>query len=242
VKRLQTAVGPLYGWNEDDVTRYLLEHPFWDAHLKPAIDDTPTDGWAIDIGANIGFFTIYLARRFEKVLAIEAHPQTAWLLGCNLRLNHIQNVLLVEGAAYDRPGVALELARSDVHRWPEGERSFADLDSVPHSAGFTFVENPAQMHALHEVRVATICVDQLVPESAQVRLLKIDCQGAALRALVGAEETITRCRPRVVFEFEDFASELRGDDWSAYVAWFEAHRYDLTRIPGPWADYLAVPR
>lgn len=243
MKLLQTPVGLLRCWNADDLTRSLALGEFWDAHLKPTMDATPADGWAVDLGANIGFFTIYLAQRFERVLAVEAHPETAKLLIYNVGAAGVDHtVLTVSGAAYDRSGLVLELAASHIHRWPEGERSFLDMDSVPHSAGFSFVEDPSLQHHLHEVKVGTVCVDSLVPASAQVRLIKVDVQGAALRALQGAEGVIARCRPRILFEFEQHVSECRGDFWGDYTRFFDRLGYDVESIPGPWSDFLAVPR
>jgi FkbM family methyltransferase len=241
MKLCQTFVGPLRCWDLDDIT-LVLERPgtFWDYHLKPAFDDTPCDGWAIDLGANIGFFTRYLAQRFEKVLAVEAHPAT-----CELLLHNVDDlrgkVIVVSGAAYDRH-TTLETAKSCIHGWPEGEQSFANLDTMRHAAGITFVEDPAQQHELHEWKVQTVIMDELVPLNATVRLLKIDVQGAALRALYGCEKLIARCRPRIVWEYEGHVSQCRGDDFPDYERFFAERDYTSVRIPGPWADYLSVPR
>lgn len=235
-----TPVGSLLAWKRDDITIALQNGAWWDEHLKQAMDDTPADGWALDLGANIGYFTRYLAGRFAHVLAVEAHPETATLLAYNVK-DH-KNVWITIGAAYDRTGVTLELAASHIHGWPEGERSFLDLDDVPHVGGFTFVEDPSQQHHLHEIKVQTVKVDDLVPPDVMVRLMKIDVQGATLRALHGAEETIARCRPRIIWEFEHHVSECRGDLWHHHVEFFNERQYDIEAIPGPWSDFLAVPR
>lgn len=240
MRTLQTPVGALRCWDHDDITRSLELGEFWDAHLKEAFDQTPCDGWALDLGANVGFFTRYLAERFEQVLAVEAHPETAKILGYNTGM--LPNVQIVCAAAYDRAGILLELANSQIHGWGEPDLSMRDLDTLLHAAGISFVEDPSQQHPMHETRVSTVRVDDLVPAEATVRLIKVDVQGAALRALVGAEGVISRCRPRIVFEFEKGVSECRGDFWADYTAWFEGHQYDLQSVPGPWSDFLAVPQ
>ena len=42
-----------------------------DQQIQPAIDSADVTGAALDLGANIGWFTVYMARRFAKVLAWE---------------------------------------------------------------------------------------------------------------------------------------------------------------------------
>lgn len=238
---VQTPLGPFQCWPLDDLTRALEAGAWWDAHIQPAIDATPTDGWAIDLGANIGWFTRYFAARgFAHVLAVEAHPQTAALLAANVA--DLPTVEVVVGAAYDRDGVELALASAPVHGWPEGERdSYEHLDLLRHVAGFSFVEDLAQQHPAREWVVQTVTLDRLVPPMTPVRLLKIDVQGAALRALHGAERILGESRPRVILEYEGLVSECRGDNWAAYTRFFETHGYTLERIPGPWSEWLALP-
>ncbi len=242
MKTVQTAYGPFRAWDRDDITKSLELGEFWDAHLLPAINETPTDGWAIDLGANIGFLAVYFAKRFPHVLAVEAHPRTCDLLRENIDLHGCEDrVSVVCGAAYDRE-TTLELASSAIHGWTEDEQSFLDLDTAPHAAGFTFVEDPTQQHYLHEWKIPTVRVDDLVPPDVTVRLMKIDVQGAALRALYGSLRTIARCRPRIIFEFEKHVSECRGDMWGDHGPFFEDQGYDVFSIPGPWSDFLAIPR
>lgn len=54
------------------------------------------DDVVLDIGANIGGFTIYAAKRVKKVFAIE--PIKAKELQANIELNNLHNVEVIEGA------------------------------------------------------------------------------------------------------------------------------------------------
>jgi FkbM family methyltransferase len=63
------------------------------------------DDSVLDIGANIGGFTIYAAKRAKKVIAIE--PVNAKELQANIHLNNLQNVEVIEGALASNPGPVL---------------------------------------------------------------------------------------------------------------------------------------
>lgn len=55
-------------------------------------------------------------------------------------------------------------------------------------------------------------LDDIIPSSLHVDLIKIDVEGAEFSVLKGAKETIQRCRPTIIFEFGKGASEYYGTD------------------------------
>lgn len=241
-----TDLGDFLCWEQDALTKALQRGEWWDRHLLPAIDRVDRAGWAIDLGANIGWFTIYLARRFDRVLAVEAHHQTAGLLHINLahilELEQQRRVQIVQRAAYDHGKVRLGVASRVVHGWSADTPTVADLNQHPHAAGLAFVPQAADQEVEGAYWVETVRVDDLVPLVARVRLIKIDVQGATLRALYGCQEVIQRDRPTIVFEYEPGVSAAHGDGWDDYVDFFQQRRYTLTRIDGPWEDFVAVPQ
>ncbi|WP_420415634.1 FkbM family methyltransferase [Roseibium sp.] len=52
----------------------------------------------VDIGANIGSYSIFAAQKGAEVLAVEANPHTAAKLKFNIRANGLENVKVVETA------------------------------------------------------------------------------------------------------------------------------------------------
>ncbi|CTQ61252.1 FkbM family methyltransferase [Roseibium album] len=52
----------------------------------------------VDVGANIGSYSVFAARRGASVLAIEANPQTAHKLSFNVTANDLDNVTVVHSA------------------------------------------------------------------------------------------------------------------------------------------------
>src|SRR4051812_50045551 len=59
---------------------------------------------AVDIGANVGMFTVPLAARAERVLALEPAPANVERLEDNLRRNALENVTVRPVAAGERAG------------------------------------------------------------------------------------------------------------------------------------------
>src|SRR5689334_13955804 len=62
----------------------------------------------LDAGANVGDFTIVAAGKTGdkgRVVALEPHPDNAYLLRKNLARNNVSNVTVIEAALSDRNGV-----------------------------------------------------------------------------------------------------------------------------------------
>ncbi len=231
--------GTFHAWQNDIVSTAIASGTFWDGHIKGALDAADPTGTVLDLGANIGFFTVYLARRFARVLAVEAHPETYKLLVKNMAENQIDpdRFALWYGAAYDR--------KTTLHLAPAEWLGFAlpsetNLDLTSSSASVAFAPTGEGL------AVPAFPVDPLVQSYQHdgwpsVSLIKVDCQGCDLRALVGLQETITRDRPLIVFEFEGSPSRWHGDAMEDYEAFFAAHHYSVERIREDLWDYVARP-
>jgi tRNA/tmRNA/rRNA uracil-C5-methylase (TrmA/RlmC/RlmD family) len=102
---MRTVTGPwgsFRAWDHDILGNAIAKGEFWDQQIQSAIDEADPTGWAIDLGANIGWFTVYMAKRFAHVLAVEAHPGTYKLLVENVTSHEVTHkVTTIGGAAYD---------------------------------------------------------------------------------------------------------------------------------------------
>ncbi len=94
----------------DFVQRSIYLDPSYDADLQRVISDhLPEGGVFMDIGANVGFFTLLAARRVGKggqVHAFEPEPRTYAALRRNIALNRLTNVTAWQLALSDTAGTA----------------------------------------------------------------------------------------------------------------------------------------
>ena len=166
----------------------------------------------IDVGANIGYFTVLASRLVGatgKVIAIEANPRTFKRLEANVALNRCANVDLCHVAAGEVLGFATMFERE------------------PGNAGGDQV-NFAAAAAIASIKVERI--DRLVGKQP-VRLIKLDVEGAEAKALRGASGLLERAdAPDLVFEFTPAFLAGMGDDPRELIDLLEQLGYRLQVI------------
>ena len=139
----------------------------------------------LDIGANIGYFTVLSALAVGskgRVWAFEPEPANAHLLQQNIRLNDLGDQVVPVQAALGKYAGSLQLFLSPTNA---GDHSLVNRDHGD------------------SVTVNVIRGDAYLPDDALIHLIKIDVQGAEPLALGGLEKTIARNLPhlRVMLEF-----------------------------------------
>jgi FkbM family methyltransferase len=138
----------------------------------------------VDIGANIGYFTMLLASLVEPsglVVAVEPNPENIKLLEASRRVNGFDQVLVIQAAAGRQAGL-LAL-------------------NISHSNGMTG-DLPGNVDAIFAARpVPCFALDTILPQDRGINLVKIDTEGAELNALIGLSGTIDRDHPVIVSEF-----------------------------------------
>lgn len=153
----------------------------------------PVDGVFIDVGANIGSFTLVAARRASRgqVHAFEPSAHHFARLTRNVELNHFKNVVLNQKGLYDQPGEAILFLPSQT-----GEMNNSGAASL-------YVSQVEEARQVSEA-VSLVRLDDYVRNQhmQRVDIIKIDIEGAEMKALEGARETITRFRPLVFMELD----------------------------------------
>jgi len=175
-------------------------------HLVPFLADPKRD--ALDIGANKGVWTLYLARHSRRVYAFEPNPKVyGWLT----RYANRANVVASNIALSDKSGTA----QLRVPRYARGySNQHASLSAENISSDYASVE------------VATKTLDELQLDN--VGFIKIDVEGHELNVLSGARRTL--CRPTLVVEMEERHTKRRIEDLIAEV---ESYGYcALALAPG----------
>lgn len=217
MKIVPTRQGLFRTWDTGTITRALESRGDWDEHVGIALQAARPGGVALDLGAHIGWFSLQLAQRHDWVIACEPFVDTLALLQPNVR-GFLVDVWPV--AAYSRPAV-LTYAN-----WLEATDMGANC--YVSGGGHPGITVPA-------VRLDDYLGDQ------DVHVVKADCQGADLHALIGLEQTIRRCHPLIVFEWEEALAAHHGHSWIVYEAWFAEMDYRVARISPHFWDYVATP-
>jgi len=155
-------------------------------------------GAAIDVGANLGAHTMFMASRFSNVYAFEAQPFIHMLLKGNLA--PFLNTTTYNAAVGSEDGI-LHLPRLNYTMSNNfgGMGKYALKDEADKS---TIVMEPIQQRMLDKV-------DSLRAED-QISLIKIDVEGMELDVLKGAQALIDKHRPVLYVENDkmDHAAEL----------------------------------
>jgi FkbM family methyltransferase len=139
----------------------------------------------MDVGANIGAFTLPLAYATGPagyVHAFEPNPRVRERLRQNVALNNLRNVVVSASALGAAPGETTLYAPRHAN---QGQGSLSPRDGLD-----------------EEVRCTIDTIDHYVRDHSLPRLdlIKIDIEGAELLALQGAAETLRKHRPCIYLE------------------------------------------
>jgi len=140
------------------------------------------DELALDVGANIGYFTGLLARRARAVIALEPNPQLHRFIAGNIeRWDVADSITLDTRAASDAAGTA------ELH--------------LP--IGYDSNHGVATLEASEDTRsyeVPTVRLDDVIA-GRTVGVMKLDVEGHELPALTGAAQSLAEHRIRdIIFE------------------------------------------
>lgn len=165
--------GTLDGW---------IFHPLYERGTRDWIRANigGRSGVMIDVGAHCGSFSLRHRRHFEQVIALEPNPADFAALTRNLELSGAHEVTPVNLAASERPGkVSLYLGTPGTHSLIaiEGGRR-VEVEATTLDA----------LLEAHGVR------------PAEVRLVKVDVEGAEVSVLQGSRRLLQDGAPAIVAE------------------------------------------
>jgi len=177
--------------------------------VKIVRDNVDPNRDAIDIGANIGLFTILLSHLLSasnRVLGIEPTPGAFKYLRRNVERNNLEaRVVLFQGVAAGQPGEAKLKVIC-------GMEEYSSLGNMVHPA--------IKGKGYEELSVPSDTIDSLTKRfSLRPGFIKIDTEGAEYEVLSGCEQTMLVHRPVILCE-----------------SWSDARRRAAAGIPGSVED------
>ena len=192
------------------VVPQLLAHRCWEPHVMAFLTRTlQPDSVFVDVGANLGYFTVLCARMAGRVVAFEPGPAIRAYCARNVELNELTNVELHPYAL-----------------WHEDTTLRFKIDSSCLGSSAVVVSGD---EALEEVRAATL--DGLVRRGCvhlpRLDVLKMDIEGAEMSALRGMRDTLVRCRPGIIMEVNRPALASLDTSLDEVWAFLKGLEYDI---------------
>lgn len=145
----------------------------------------PVGGYAVDIGANLGYYSLLLSvlvGKTGRVAAFEANPYLVPRLEADRQRNGFDHLEIYPQAVAERMG----------------EMTFTIAKDYGKSS--LLADNVRDVQ--ERVQVQAVTLDAFVTERGWSRLdvIKSDIEGHDCAALLGAHDTIRRFRPVIIFE------------------------------------------
>ena len=156
-------------------------------------------GNIIDVGANIGMYSIYFAKEIPihgKVYAFEPAQELFFRLSKNVDINNLGNSLQIESLAINNTAepTLLSLPR-DLHKSSGSGSLIPSPDYIKVTVPSTTLDAYCSQHKI-----------------GKVSLIKIDVEGAELQVLEGFSAILKRDKPSIFFEVNgsNFAEGFKG--------------------------------
>ena len=167
----------------------------------------PAGSTVVDVGANVGFFTMKFALwvgEQGRVIAVEPDRENFEVLAAKVKKAGLQDRVRLHQAAAAAETGSVRLRRNELH--PGDHRISFHPEGIP---------------------VPAVTVDDLVAAAAprSVSLVKIDVQGAEMLVLKGARRMLDQLHPALFVEVDDRALRHFGSSAEALLEHMQRSGY-----------------
>ena len=132
-------------------------------------------GVFVDVDANVGYYTLLASKKVgpkDKVISIEPIPSTLKVLTRSISTNGLTNVMITPKASWN---TSTKLHICIARRWH-------GLASI-----FRVKEDGDEV-----ITVESIALDEVLDEHPNIKLMKVDVEGAEYQVLEGARRTLKK--------------------------------------------------
>ena len=227
--------------SRSDLFRRLIQYGQYEPQLvaccKKLIDP---DRDVVDVGANIGFYSVFFAKLINKpqrVLAIEPTVNALKHLRMNLADNDVTDkVHLFEGVALDVNG------ETEIH-YIEDREEYSSVGVMEHPIIHGAI--------LKSLSVPARTIDELTRmHDLRPGFVKIDVEGMEHKVIEGMREVMKVHRPVILAELSNPLLKKNGSNSAAVIALIRSHGYEVqdplfpqfSAGTRPYGDILCIPR
>lgn len=198
---------------------------------------------AIDVGANIGFYTVMLAKVAKKrrVLSVEPASNALKRLRRNIEMNNVgDRVEVFSGVISNSSG------STSINLIP-GKEEYSSMGEIKHPA---VVSDGKAVDAVAE-DVASITLDAVVEKnSLDPGFIKVDVEGFENMVFQGGQQVLDKYRPVILSELSDILLKENGSSAIEVIDLIKDHGYDVLDPVSPsvypgkkqYGDILCFPK
>jgi FkbM family methyltransferase len=207
--------------------RLLLEQTFEPAVRREFERNASRNVNIVDIGANIGYYSLVgasLISKDRRIFAFEPQPRVIPKLRRNINQNGLENVVILPFALSENRGVA---------------QFYVPVDGVE---GHGSLHKNGRFEVRETVDVETRRLDDVISEIGNpvIGLMKIDAEGAELSILRGATRLLQGTnRPVLIFEANEENCKPFGCSVFDLLQYIRSFGYQLTQLDSE--DWIAEP-
>lgn len=213
-------------YGNDTISKSLDFTKNWESYLiQKALSYLKDDSVILDIGANIGVWSINLATKQRKIYSFEPFKSSYMALCGNIFLNKLEaNITPYNIALTDDININYEFK----------------LDEECNIGGVRLIKKEKDtINPFNDIKLSTI--DMLNLE--KLDLIKLDVEGHELKVLKGGIETIKKCKP-IIF-FECWTKESYKKEKEALFNFITNElNYEIKSLKNNWMymdDFIGIP-
>ena len=206
--------------NEKPIMDFLRSGTLYEPDVANLLLKVLSEGdVVVDVGANIGFFTVLasiLVGPTGHVVAFEPSAENVERLRANLAYNDCKNVMVIEKAVTNRVGEVEFFINSG----NSGGNALWDIGQWP---GYV-QENGTPVHV--PVPATTLDAEWEQLRLPSPKVIKVDAEGADQRVLEGASDLLARQKPRfIISELHQFGLAKMGCSQESLRGFIESLGY-----------------
>jgi len=188
----------------------------WDEYLRLQIDKiSDITKCAIDIGANIGYHSIYMSKKFKKVYSFEPQIEIFNILNLNIKKNNITNIVS--------------------YNYAIGESKKKIKLSCNNN---NFIHNSIKKIDENGCEVINMLKLDDINELNNIGYIKIDVEGYEYNVLSGAINLIKKNKPIIIFEEHN---DIKTFNTPKSILLLKNLGYTVRRLLPYLDDYIAIP-
>lgn len=200
--------------NDTVISQELLQSGKWEEFETKVFKKNIKKGdIVLDIGAHIGYYTLIAAKivgKKGKVYAFEPDTKNFSILQKNVEANGCANVVLINKAVSDSDSetkLFLDKNNTGDHRIYKSKDHY------------------------ESIKINTLTLDRLFEKNKHIDLIKIDIQGAEVKALLGAKELVkTNNNIKIITEFWPRGLKLCGNSADEYLQFLKNNKFQIYEI------------